>query len=261
MIQFAQHQFRDTIMATEFTVVMEVPTGEGERARAVAEEAFLEIRRLESLLSRFIEDSEISQINRLRRGGEIIVSPETHRCLELALEARQMSQGRFDVAYLSEGVPDGQDAFALLSRPFRVVSLSESLRLDPGGIGKGFALEQVRGIFVQYGYTKALLCASSSTIFALDPPHGAKGWPVQLELPGSAGILPASLQAGSLRTQVIELANESISCSGKTIRGEHIFDTRRRKYVTLRDRAYVRMASPALSDALSTAAMVTPNDK
>ncbi|MCL2306345.1 MAG: hypothetical protein FWC43_13455, partial [Planctomycetaceae bacterium] len=97
------------------------------------------------------------------------------------------------------------------------------------------------GIPVRYGYTRAMLCAGTSTIFALDPPHGTKGWPVQVELDG--------------RTETLELANESISCSGKTVRGEHIFDVWQQKYATTRDRVYVRMASPALSDALSTAAM------
>ena len=236
--------FWDTIMATRFSVFLEVPTNEGGHTQAVAEEMFFEIRRLESLLSRFVEDSEISQINRLRRGEEVIVSPETHRCLELALEAKQISRGRYDAAYLSQGVSSGTEAFALLSRPFRVMSLAESLQLDLGGIGKGFALERVSEIPVRYGYTKVLLCADGSTILALDPPHGTKGWPVQWELDGKTGTL--------------ELANESISCSGKTVRGEHIFDTQKRQYATTRERVYVQMASPALSDALSTAAMTMP---
>jgi len=234
-------------MATRFTVVIEAPESEYDRIRAVAEEVFFEIRRLESLLSRFMEDSEISQVNRLRCCEEVIVSPETHRCLALALEAKQISGGHYDAAYLSQGVPGGQEAFTLLTRPFRVVSLAGSLQLDLGGIGKGFALEQVGGIPGQYGYTKVLLCADGSTILALEPPHGAKGWPVQWELGG--------------RTGTIELANESISCSGKTVRGEHIFDTRTRQYVTTKERVYVRMPSPALSDALSTAAMTMPEDQ
>ncbi|MCL2304964.1 MAG: FAD:protein FMN transferase, partial [Planctomycetaceae bacterium] len=129
--------FWDTIMATQFAVIIEYPDDEGERVRAVAEEVFSEIRRLESLLSRFIEDSEISQINRLHGGEEIIVSPETHRCLELALEAKRLSRGHFDAAYLSQGVTCGREAFALFARPCRVVSQAESLRLDLGGIGKG----------------------------------------------------------------------------------------------------------------------------
>ena len=233
--------FSDTIMATQFSVIIEAPENEGSCAQAVAEEVFFEIRRLESLLSRFVEDSEISQINRLRHGEEVIVSPETHRCLELAQEAKRISDGHYDAAYLSQGVPSGQEAFALLSRPLRVASLAESLTLDLGGIGKGFALEQVSGIPVRYGYTRALLCADGSTILALDPPLGAKGWPMQLEFDD--------------RTETIELANESISCSGKTVRGEHIFDTQKRQYATIRERAYVRMPSSALSDALATAAM------
>ena len=246
MTRLTQHRFGDTIMATQFSVVVEAPEDEAGRVQAVVEEVFFEIRRLESFLSRFIEDSEISQINRLRNGESVIVSPETYRCLELALEAKYLSHDYFDVAYLSEGVPHDREVFALLTRPLRVMSQAETLRLDLGGIGKGFALEQVSEIPVRYGYPKALLCADSSTILALEPPHGTNGWQVQLEHDD--------------KIETLTLANESVSCSGKTVRGEHIFDTRQRKYATLRNRVYVRMPSPALADALSTAAMSMPED-
>ena len=99
MTRLTQHRFWDTIMATQFVVIVEAPENETARVRAVAEDVFHEIRRLESLLSRFIEDSDISQINRLRIGESTIISPETHRCLELALEARRISAGYFDIAY------------------------------------------------------------------------------------------------------------------------------------------------------------------
>jgi len=247
MTSFTQHRFCDTIMATQFSVVVEAPEDEASRVCAVAEEVFFEIRRLEAFLSRFIEDSEISQINRLGNGESVIVSPETYRCLELALEAKRMTGGHFDVAYMSEGVAHDQEAFALLSRPLRVMSQAESLRLDPGGIGKGFALEQVSEIPVQYGYHKVLICADASTILALEPPHGTKGWSVQLEIDG--------------KIETLELAHESVSCSGKSVRGEHIFDTRQRKYTTIRNRVYVRMPSSALADALSTAALTMPDDR
>jgi len=242
----SQYRFWDTIMATQFSVVVEVPDNEAGRARAVAEELFDEMRRLESLLSRFIEDSEISQINRLRYGESTIISPETHRCLGVALEAKQATQGYFDVAYLSEGVVDGQEAFVLLSRPLRVASAAKTLHLDLGGIGKGFALEHGRDILARYGYTKAMLSAGDSTIFAMEPPHGTKGWPVQVEFDGQA--------------EMLELANEALGCSGKTVRGEHIFDTRQRKFATHRNRVYVQIPSPTLADAFSTAAMTMPDD-
>jgi len=249
--RFTLCRFWDTIMATRFSVIVEAPDSETGRVRAVAEELFDEMRRLESLLSRFIEDSEISQINRLAIGESTVVSPETHRCLELALEAQRSTRGYFDVAYLSEGVVESREAFALLARPLRVVSSAKTLRLDLGGIGKGFALESGREILLRYGYSKALLRAGDSTVLAMEPPQGTKGWPVQLE--------PDDDFEGQVKT--LELANEALSCSGKSVRGEHIFDTRQGKYATIRNRAYVRMPSAALSDAFSTAAMTMPDDQ
>jgi len=251
MTDFTQHRFWDTIMATQFSVIVEAPQIEAGRVRAVAEEVFDEMRRLESLLSRFIEDSEISQINRLGNGELTVISPETHRCLELAMEAKRSTWGYFDIAYPSEDTSEGGDAFALLARPLLVVSLAKTLHLDLGGIGKGFAMERGRAILLRYGYSKALLSAGDSTVLALEPPHGMKGWPVQLELSDDDQIETI---------ETLELENEALSCSGKTVRGEHIFDIRQRKYATTRNRIYVRMPSPALSDAFSTAAMTMPED-
>ena len=244
MTSLQRHRFWDTIMATRFSVMIEAPTGEADRVHALAEEVFEEIRRLESLFSRFIEDSEISQINRLRLGESVRISPETHRCLGMALKAKRLTRGYFDVAYRSEGVKESQEAFLLLSKPARVRSESDSLQLDLGGIGKGFALDWSRDILIQYGYDRALLCADTSTILALKPPRDDdRGWPVVVET-----------RQGD---QEIFLANESISCSGTSVRRAHIFDTRQRIYKTVHDRCYVRTPSPTLADAFSTALLVS----
>ncbi|MGL4943552.1 MAG: FAD:protein FMN transferase [Thermoguttaceae bacterium] len=227
-------------MHARFSVRIAAPESEVARIRSVAEEIFDEIRRLESLLSRFVEDSDIARCNRLRRGESTIVSAETYRCLVAALEAHRLTSGHFDVAYLSQQ-PASVEAFRLLTRPFRVQSLVESLRLDLGGIGKGFALDVVAAILHDYGYSRAILGADTSTFLALDPPDDAEGWSVVIER-GDA-------------QETYLLSNSAISCSGKSFRGEHIFSVSRQDYATESDRAYVTAPTATLADALSTAAM------
>ena len=236
------HEFRDEIMKAMFLFRFDAPESEVKNLRAVAEEMFDEVRRLESLLSRFIEDSDVAQINRLSHEESVIVTAETFRCLELAEEATLQTDGYFDVAYLSQPTGGTGRPFSLLTKPHRVRSEVPSLQVDLGGIGKGFALDYVASIPLVYGYSRALLCADSSTMLALDPPENELGWKVRVELDGTEHQL--------------ELSDTAISCSGTSVRGEHVFDTKRRIWGTRRKRCCLYAPSATLADALSTAGLL-----
>ena len=231
------HEFRDEIMKAVFSLRFDAPESEARRLRAVAEEMFDEIRRLESLLSRFIEDSDVAQINRLSNGESVVVAPETFHCLELAEEATQLTDGYFDVAYLSSSVDGTERPFSLLTKPHRVRSEVESLQIDLGGIGKGFALDHVKPTPLSYGYSRVLLCADSSTMLALAPPENEPGWEV---------LVDEHRQA---------LSNKAVSCSGTSIRGEHVFDVKRRVWASQSKRCWIFALTAALADAFSTAAL------
>jgi len=240
------HEFHDEIMTALFSVRFDTSESDAGRLRAVADEMFDEIHRLESLLSRFVEDSDVSQINRLSLGESVVVSQETFRCLELAEEAARLTEGHFDIAYLSPSVDgsavDGRvRPFSLWTSPHRVRSEVSSLHIDLGGIGKGFALDYVSPIPLSYGYSRVLLCADSSTMLALDPPENMLGWEVGINLDG--------------KEQRVALNHRSVSCSGTSMRGEHIFDVKRRIWSAQTKRGYVFASSAALSDAFSTAVL------
>ena len=157
-----RHSFR--AMGTEIELLVE-----GEDAAGALAAAELEFHRLEALLSRFRPDSELSRLN---ESGRLDVGADLARVVELALTARERSGGRFDPTVhdalvgagydrtFEEVARDG-DAVVLLDRPAQVdgdgdgdvdVDVSEGrirlsgVRLDLGGIGKGYAAERAAEI-------------------------------------------------------------------------------------------------------------------
>jgi len=140
-------------MGTDIELLVDAE--EADRALAAAAAEF---ERLEELLSRFRETSELTRLN---RSGSIDASPDLRRIVELALEARTRTNGRFDPtvhdAMLSAGydrtfsevvpdapehagtaVPAGGDVRLVGSH----ITLEEGVRIDLGGIGKGYAAER-----------------------------------------------------------------------------------------------------------------------
>lgn len=179
-------------------------------ARALAA-AFDEVERLEALLSSYRTDSDISRVNRTGAAGAVVVSSETIACLSRALEFARLSAGAFDPTLQR----DGHRHVVLDRAACTVRLLRPSLRLDLGGIGKGFALDQAARVLEEHGVSSALLNFGGQ-VLALDPPPGAAEWIVAVRDPADAsGCLGFySLQRGSVAT------------SGSYERGAHVTDPR-----------------------------------
>jgi thiamine biosynthesis lipoprotein len=191
-----RHAFR--AMGTEIELLVEAD--EAGRALAAAEREF---HRLEALLSRFREDSELSRLN---AAGALDAGPDLVRVVELALAARERTDGRFDPTVhdalvaagydrsfeLVEADADGANgrtgAEAAPSRPTGVrvsghrIELEAGTRIDLGGIGKGYASERAAEILATAG---PCLVNAGGDIATRD---GA--WPVGIETAGE----PLTLQ-------------------------------------------------------------------
>ena len=167
-----------------------------------------ELRRLESLLSRFLPGSELSRLN---AAGSLDVGPELLELAELALAARERTDGRFDPTVHDALVAAGYDRpFDLLdpaSRPVDTprarcagavtvdrhagrIALEPGYRLDLGGIAKGWAADRVVAFLAESG--PALVNAGG------DVSAAGAAWPVGVETP--AGTLTLELEAGGIAT-------------------------------------------------------------
>ena len=145
-------------MGTEMELIVDA-----EDATAALDSAEAEFHRLEALLSRFRDDSELSRLN---RDGSIDAGPDLLRVVELALAARDRTGGRFDPTVHDAVVAAGYDrSFEDIAPDSHVrcrapdvigravagggvsvegtrIALDPGVHVDLGGIGKGYAAER-----------------------------------------------------------------------------------------------------------------------
>lgn len=252
------HRIAHEAMATTFEIL--VDGGDPRYARQAADEAFRELDRIEAKLNRFDETSDVSKINNASTGVPVAVSYDTFACLSIAIYVSAETDGAFDVTSASRNRP-GMDAVSptldtselpSVDRGFKFIDLSEEtlsvtvhrpgLRVDLGGIGKGYALDCMAEVLEDWDVNRCLLIAGGSTVLAMDAPAKEKGWPIQF---GSGE-----------RSRLMNLRQCSFSGSGLSVKGEHILDPRSENSAAAQKRAWALAPNATLSDALSTAFMI-----
>jgi thiamine biosynthesis lipoprotein len=188
-------------MGTEIELLVEA-----DGAAGALETAEGEFHRLEALLSRFREDSELSRLN---RDGALAAGPDLRRVVELALAARERTGGRFDLTVHNALVTAGYDrTFEDIAPESHVrclapdvalgdarvdgtrIELDPGVRLDLGGIGKGYAAERAAEILATAG--PCLVNAGGDIAV-----RGGR-WPVGVET--AAEPLTLELSRGGLAT-------------------------------------------------------------
>jgi thiamine biosynthesis lipoprotein len=238
--------FSHDAMHTTFTLRIQ---GEEEiTARSMARECFARVDLLESRLSRFVEGSDVSRINCLSAGETLYISDETHRCLLLALEAGARTGGLFDISigarirHRKSGaagpLPPLTGRLAVHPDTPAVTCEEPGREIDLGGIGKGFALDELRALLADWGAGEALLAAGASSLLAIGP----RGWPVDL--------------TGDAAAARVYLENQSLSASGTGIQGAHIVHPLDGLENAGCSRIWVTAADAALAEVWSTALML-----
>jgi FAD:protein FMN transferase len=234
------HVFNHYAMATQFQV--RVAGEEKSYAAQVAQEAFARAERLESLLSRFRANSEISQIAQLAPGETLRLSEPVFACLQTAQFMESATNGAFSVSAAALKNQPQRPRWTLLREQVAIRCDAGKLEFDLGAIGKGFALDRMAEFFSEWDCPAFLLVAGGSSVVAGDAPPDTSGW--------SCGLGDDN---SPLRHQ---LKNTSLSGSGLAVKGAHILDPRTGEPATLRSRAWALADKAAESDALSTACMI-----
>lgn len=231
-------------MGTTYTVVA---YGEDRFAvDAAIEETYEEARRLDQLLSNYRPDSEWSLVNREAARRPVEVSQELFDLLARCLDYSRQSEGAFDITvgplmklwgfYKGDGrVPHRAEIRTALSRigwrkiqldpRARTVRFTAPVEMDPGGIGKGYAVDRMAAILRARGIRSALISSGRSSIYGLGaPPSEPRGWRVTLPDPRQRNRNLAEFYLKDMSMSTSGSSERFFTAGGRTY--THIMDPR-----------------------------------
>lgn len=257
----------------EITLVVRDPRA----GRARLEEAFRSAAALDRLLSRYAPESEVTALNRAAGGPALPLSPPTARALRAAQRYAAWTGGAFDVtvgplvelwhrAAQRDRLPTTNEFAAARARvgasglavaPDGSAQLTRAgMALDLGGLGKGFALDELRA-GLEGEVEGALLDFGRSSLLALG--HAADGNPWRLLVGGGPGEPRGTLE---LRERALSISS---SLGQYTVidnqRYGHIIDPR--SGLALHEGRFAAVLAPsaAEAEAWSTALLVLPPEE
>jgi FAD:protein FMN transferase len=194
---------------------------------AAAEAAFQRIQQLNGVMSDYEEDSELSKLSRSSGGGrEVPVSEDLWFVLSRAQDLAKRSNGAFDVtvgpfvnlwrrARRQHQLPDparlaqarqavGYEHVRLNAARHAVELLVPNMKLDLGGIAKGYAIGEALKTLRRESIERALV-EGGGDVAVSEPPPGKQGWRFELSSLDESNAPPV---------RFLSLKNVAISTSG-----------------------------------------------
>jgi len=247
-------------MGTRFKII--IYARDESAAKAAAKAAFQRIADLDGIMSDYRSTSELMRLCQKAGGEPVQVSDDLFRVLERSQEVAQLSDGAFDMtvgpvvrlwrqARRTHELPDpkelaqarelvGYRNVRLDSKNRTVQLLKPGMRLDLGGIGKGYAADAALATLKEQGIDRALVAAGGD-IAVSGPPPETDGWTI--------GIAPL-LDPDAKPKRYLILHDAAVSTSGDSeqyleVNGKrysHIVDPR--TGIGLTDRMSVTVVAP-----------------
>jgi thiamine biosynthesis lipoprotein len=271
----SRFEFRQTHMGSEFTLILY--SADAAKARRGSEAAFARIAQLDAAFSDYQPESELMRLCDQAGGPPVKVSSDLVSILNRSKDMAARSGGAFDPtvgpvvrlwrrARRTRELPRadllakarglvGIDKLTIDEQAGTIQLARKGMKLDLGGIAKGFASDEALATLRREGIGQALV-AGAGDIAAGDPPPGAKGWTV--------GIAPLEQTPDARPSRFLALSHACVSTSGDAerfvvidgVRYSHIVDPRTGLGLTGRVSVTVVADDGATSDSLATAATV-----
>jgi thiamine biosynthesis lipoprotein len=267
-------EFSQAHMGTLFRIIVYAP--DAATASRASNAAFQRIATLDNTMTDYSPSSELMSLCRKAGGPPVRVSEDLYRVLAQAQELAARTNGAFDVtvgpvmrlwrrARRQREMPDAED----LARARKLVGyqklrldpraqtaqlLEKGMRLDLGGIAKGYAADEALAVLKQHGITRALVVAGGE-MAASAPPPGRDGWRIgiaPLESPEKPPMRFLMLREAAVSTSGD--AEQYVELNGT--RYSHIVDPRTGMGVVGRSSVTVVAPKATASDSLATAVSV-----
>mgnify|MGYP003668601815 CR=1 FL=1 len=279
-----QHSFK--VMGTQAHVEFWLPkkktshnvkTAESSQAQLLISAVENEMHRIDRAMSPYKPDSELSKVNRLAPFEPVKISTELFNLLIQAQAIAIESEGAFDITYASVGyqydyrakqkpnqlqidqalVAIDYTGLILNSKQQTLTFKHEKMKIDLGGIAKGYAVKNCLAILAAAGVKHGLVSAGGDTGLLGDR-HG-RPWLVGIKHP----------RADEKTAVHLPLTNEAISTSGdyeryfieNGVRYHHIINPKTGKSAQQVVSVSVIGADPTMVDALSTTLFVLGLEK
>ncbi len=250
-----------------------------EEAYVSIEAGFQEIKRIEQLLSTWISTSELSRVNAAAGERPVVVSRETLDVISRSIEMARLTDGGFNIAVgpaveawsvtERQRIPTQEELQGLRSlvdwttikidpRARTIFLPTPGMRIDVGGIGKGYAADRAVEVMKRAGARGGVVALSGDIKTFGDLP-GMQGFPVGIRHPRQEGALIAT----------IDLKNEAISTAGDYeryfeqdgIRYHHILDPKSLQPARKCRSVTVIAAEGTVADGLDTGIFVLGPEK
>lgn len=270
-------EYRQTHMGMPFRIVLYAP--DDQHADAAAGAAFNRIAALNSILSDYEPNSELTLLSKSSGSGRAVpLGDDLRRVLERAVEVSKAGDGAFDItvgplvdvwrrARRQRTLPEPEKISAALAATgwtnivlghdaaghSTAMLLRPGMRLDLGGIAKGYALDEATKVLRSHGITRSLV-SGGGDMFAAGTPPGEPGWKVTV---GKLDITNAPPE------RTVWLKDRALVTSGDLfqrveiggVRYSHIVDPRTGQALTDHSQVtvigHVAMTTDAVSKVLS----------
>lgn len=260
----------DGIMGTR--IVVELWGDDATAANKAIDAVLAEMRNIDRDMSTYKPDSEVSRANRDASKAPMVISPALFGLLSTALEFSRITGGAFDITYASVGFmydfrahkkpTDAEIESALPAVNYRHVVLDAKnstvfftqpgVRIDLGGIGKGYAVDRGIEILQSLGVDHALVTAGGDSRFIGD--RFGKPWIVGIRHPDDKQRMIAK----------IPLVDTAMSTSGDYeryfdedgVRYHHIIDPSTGRSASKVRSATILASTATRTDGLSKTAFV-----
>lgn len=267
-------EFSERKMGTEFRIILYA--SDSTVAHSAVRAAFKRIDSLNQILSDYEDDSELSKLNETAGQGRAVpVSEPMFSVLQKSLAISKKTDGAFDITVgpmvelwrksrRTERLPTKEE----LARVRKVVGyqhvnlngknrtvelLKKGMKLNAGGIGKGYAADQVLKVLKGYQFNSVLVDAGGD-IVAGDAPPNRQGWKIAIKVDNN----------GQLVDKVISVSNIAVASSGdlyqyvviEGMRYSHIVNPRTGLGLTDQSRVSVIASNGTVADSYATALSV-----